>query len=83
MRIKENTSHHAAMRKGVKSGGDFCQAVISMNRHLPDKAIDVLDEAYSEGKSAGFKSTGQPDKTGTDIAEITWKKKEKIKNGIL
>ena len=51
------------------------------DRHLPDKAIDVLDEACSKVSLAGFKVPDSLTRLEQTLQEISLEKEEKIKNG--
>lgn len=51
------------------------------DRHLPDKAIDVLDEACSKVSLVGFKVPDSLTRLEQTLQEISLEKEEKIKNG--
>ena len=51
------------------------------DRFLPDKAIDIIDEACSKVSLQGFKVPESFDKMEKEIKELLCKKEEEIKNG--
>ena len=51
------------------------------DRHLPDKAIDVLDEACSKVSLKGFKVPEKMDTLEKQLSELIYNKEEEIKAG--
>ena len=53
------------------------------DRHLPDKAIDVIDEACSKVSLAGFKVPGNITELEEEVSRLAKEKEECIKEGAL
>ena len=53
------------------------------DRFLPDKAIDLIDEAASKVQLAGYQSSGEADELAREIQEIQQEKERAIKTGYL
>ena len=53
------------------------------DRFLPDKAIDLIDEAASKVQLAGYQSSGEADELSREIQEIQQEKERAIKTGYL
>ena len=53
------------------------------DRFLPDKAIDLIDEAASKVQLAGYQSSGEADELARKIQEIQQEKERAIKTGYL
>ena len=53
------------------------------DRFLPDKAIDLIDEAASKAQLAGYQSSGEADELAREIQEIQQEKERAIKTGYL
>ena len=74
---------------GVKIQDDALTAAVKMSvryindRFLPDKAIDVIDEAASKVRLAGYQSAPEIDELETEIRELLKIKEDAIKNADL
>lgn len=53
------------------------------DRFLPDKAIDLIDEASSKVQLLGYQAVSGPDELGEEIRKIQEEKEEAIKSGNL
>ena len=53
------------------------------DRFLPDKAIDVIDEACAKVRLAGYKKTGNTDQTEQELLKLQQQKEEAVRNADL
>ncbi|MDO4275291.1 MAG: ATP-dependent Clp protease ATP-binding subunit [Eubacteriales bacterium] len=73
----------------VKIEDEALEAAVKMSvryindRFLPDKAIDIIDEAASKVQLAGYKSTPEVELLELEIKDILKEKEEAIKNADL
>lgn len=78
---KYETHHHVKIEEeALKAAVTLSNRYIN-DRHLPDKAIDVLDEACSKVSLAGFKVPESLTRLEETLHEISLEKEEKIKSG--
>ena len=86
-RILEGIKEKYEMHHHVKIEEEALKAAVTLSsryindRHLPDKAIDVLDEACSKVSLAGFKVPDSLTTLEQTLKEISLEKEEKIKSG--
>ncbi len=75
-------SHHHVMieDEALKASVSLASRYIN-GRYLPDKAIDVLDEACSKVSLTGFKIPENLTRLEDTLHEISSEKEEKIRNG--
>lgn len=86
-RILEGIKEKYEIHHHVKIEEEALKAAVTLSnryindRHLPDKAIDVLDEACSKVSLAGFKVPDSLTRLEETLHEISLEKEEKIKSG--
>lgn len=81
IRGKYEQHHHVKIEDAaLKAAVQLSNRYIS-DRHLPDKAIDVLDEACSKVSLAGFKVPDSLLKLESALQELAAEKEEAIRNG--
>lgn len=73
--------HHVTIEEGALKAAVTLSSRYINDRHLPDKAIDVLDEACSKVSLVGFKVPDSLTRLEQTLQEISLEKEEKIKNG--
>ena len=78
---KYESHHHVTIEEGALKAAVTLSSRYINDRHLPDKAIDVLDEACSKVSLAGFKVPDSLTRLEQTLQEISLEKEEKIKNG--
>lgn len=85
--ILEGLQSRFEVHHGVKITVDALSAAIQLSeryindRHLPDKAIDILDEACSKVRLKGYHVPENLDKLENVFGEMSLKKEEAIKAG--
>lgn len=86
-RILEGIKEKYETHHRVKIEEEALKAAVALSnryindRHLPDKAIDVLDEACSKVSLAGFKVPDSLTRLEETLHDISFEKEEKIKSG--
>lgn len=81
IQAKYEEHHHVTIEKNaIKSAIELSDRYIN-ERHLPDKAIDVLDEACSKVNLKGFKAPENLSQLEQTYVEMGIQKEEKIKSG--
>lgn len=78
---KYETHHHVKIEEEALKAAVTLSSRYINDRHLPDKAIDVLDEACSKVSLAGFKVPDSLTRLEETLHEIALEKEEKIKSG--
>lgn len=81
LKPKYEAHHHVKIEEDALKAAVQMSARYINDRHLPDKAIDVLDEACSKVSLAGFKVPDSLEKLETALMEMAMEKEERIKAG--
>ncbi len=81
LKEKYELHHRVKIEEGALDAAIQLSQRYIHDRHLPDKAIDVLDEACSKVSLKGFKVPNQLEELEKELQEMSGEKEEQIKAG--